>query len=111
MDFGKVLTRSWEIIWKFKALWIFGILASCGANFNVSGNYRMDRRDIGNLPPNFQRFFDNMERGFNQFFNEQNIGWIIALVCLAILIAILFWAIGVFGKAGLIKGALNAEAG
>jgi len=113
MDFGKVLTRSWEIIWKFKALWIFGILASCGANFNGGSNfnYSVGRRDIGNLPPNFQRFFDNMERSFNQFFNEQNIGWIIALVCVAILIAILFWAIGVFGKAGLIKGAINAEAG
>lgn len=112
MDFGKVLTRSWEIIWKFKALWIFGILASCGANFNGGNfNYSVDRRDIDNLPPNFQRFFDNMERGFNQFFNEQNIGWIIAIACIAILIAILFWAIGVFGKAGLIKGTINAEAG
>jgi hypothetical protein len=113
MDFGKVLTRSWEIIWKFKALWIFGILASCGANFNFGGNfnYRMGGRDLGNLPPNFQRFFENMERGFSQFFNEQNIGWIIAIICIAILIGILFWVIGVFGKVGLIKGVTNAEKG
>jgi hypothetical protein len=113
MDFGKVLTRSWEIIWKFKALWIFGILASCGANFNggANFNYSMDRRDIGNLPPNFQRFFDNLERGFNQFFNEQNIGWIVAIICFGLLLGLLFWALGVFGKVGLIKGVGNAEGG
>jgi hypothetical protein len=113
MDFGKVLTRSWEIIWKHKALWIFGILASCSGNFNIGGNfsYRADRRDIGNLPPNFQRFFTGWERNFEQFFNERNIGWIIAIVCIAILIGILFWALGIFGKVGLIKGAINAEAG
>jgi hypothetical protein len=107
------LSRSWEIIWKYKALWIFGILASCGANFNVGGNfnYSADRRDIGNLPPNVQRWFTDWERGFGQFFNEQNIGWIIAIVCIAILIGILFWVIGVFGRVGLVKGAVNAEAG
>jgi hypothetical protein len=27
-DFGKVLSRSWQIIWKHKVLWIFGILAN-----------------------------------------------------------------------------------
>jgi len=113
MDFGKVLSRSWEIIWKHKALWIFGILASCGNSFNFGNNfsYSADRQDIGNLPPNIQRFFANWERGFEQFFNEQNMGWIIAIVCIALLIGILFWAIGIFGKIGLIKGAVNAEAG
>ena len=28
-NFGEVLTRAWQIIWKHKVLWIFGILASC----------------------------------------------------------------------------------
>ncbi len=111
MDFGKILIRAWEIIWKFKALWIFGILASCGSNFSASGNWRMGRQDIGNLPPNFQRFFGNWERGFNQFFNEQNMGWIVAIVCIAILLGILLWVIGVFGKVGLIQGVVKAEAG
>jgi hypothetical protein len=29
-NFGEVLTRAWQIIWKHKVLWVFGILASCG---------------------------------------------------------------------------------
>lgn len=113
MDFGKVLTRSWEIVWKFKALWLFGILASCGANFNFGGNfnYRMGGRDFGNLPPNVERFFTNWERNFNQFFTEQNIGWIIAIICIGLLLGLLFWALGVFGKIGLIKGVANADKG
>lgn len=112
MDFGKVLTRSWEIIWKHKALWIFGILASCGGNFNVGGNfnYSVGQEDTRNLPPEFARFFTNWERTFSQFFNERNIGWIIAIICVLILIGILFWVIGIFGKVALIKGTTKAEA-
>lgn len=111
MDFGKVLTRAWEIIWKFKALWIFGILASCGGNFSGNFNFSAGRRDFRNLPPNVERFFNEWARNFEQFFNERNIGLIIAIICIALLIGLLFWAIGVFGKAGLIKGAINAEVG
>ncbi len=35
-NFGEVLTRAWQIIWKNKILWIFGILASC-ARGNAGG--------------------------------------------------------------------------
>ena len=30
MEFGEILTKAWKIIWKFKILWVFGILSSCG---------------------------------------------------------------------------------
>jgi len=38
MDFGYVLKRAWGIIWKFKVLWIFGILAGCGQAASSSGS-------------------------------------------------------------------------
>ena len=28
-NFGEILTRAWQITWKYKVLWIFGILAGC----------------------------------------------------------------------------------
>jgi len=31
MDYGEILTKAWKIIWKHKILWLFGLLASCGA--------------------------------------------------------------------------------
>ena len=37
-NFGEVLTRAWQIIWKHKVLWIFGILASCSRGNGGSGN-------------------------------------------------------------------------
>ena len=30
MDYGEILKKSWNITWKFKVLWLFGFLASCG---------------------------------------------------------------------------------
>ena len=52
-NFGEILTRAWQIIWKHKILWIFGILASCGRS---SGNFNSSRGSRGNggaggLPP------------------------------------------------------------
>ena len=46
MDYGKILKRSWNILWSYRALWFFGILialttAGGGSNFNYSfgGNH------------------------------------------------------------------------
>ncbi|MEX2161129.1 MAG: hypothetical protein WD751_04365 [Anaerolineales bacterium] len=114
MDFGKVLTRSWELIWKYKALWIFGILASCGGQFGGLGgnvNYTFGDRDVANLPGQFNRFFADWERGVNQFINDVQPSFFILLACIGLTLALLFWVIGIYGKVGLIKGVLVAEAG
>lgn len=29
MNYSEVFSKAWKIVWKFKALWIFGILSSC----------------------------------------------------------------------------------
>ncbi|MGD8904906.1 MAG: hypothetical protein PVI67_15190, partial [Anaerolineae bacterium] len=31
MDYGKILTRAWEITWRWKILWILGFLAALGS--------------------------------------------------------------------------------
>lgn len=111
MDFGRVLTRSWEIIWKNKVLWLFGILASCasgggggGGGFGGGSGWEADTTP-GTLPPQFEQF----GRGVEEFFT--NGGWvlIVGLVCLIVLISVIAWAIGIFGKVGLIRAVLRAE--
>lgn len=112
MDFGRVLTRSWEIIWKNKILWLFGILASCASGGGGGGGGSFGGFDgaemqgtPGDLPPQFEQF----GRGVEQFF--ANGGWVlvVGLVCLILLISLIAWAIGIFGKVGLIRGVLRAE--
>ncbi len=110
MDFGFVLRRSWELIWKNKVLWIFGILASCstgGANFGGGFNGQMGSGDTQFRPEQFEQWSHDFETFVNQG------GWaiIFAVFCAVILIGLLFWVIGIFGKVGLIKGILKADAG
>ena len=46
-NFGEVLTRAWQIIWKHKVLWIFGILASCGRGSGGGNGGGGRRRHLG----------------------------------------------------------------
>ena len=37
MDFGEVLTRAWQITWRYKGLWVLGLLAGCGTGGGGGG--------------------------------------------------------------------------
>jgi hypothetical protein len=113
-NFGEVLTRAWKTIWKHKVLWIFGILASCargrgGGNWGGGGNSGYQTGPSGNMP------FSNgqVERAMNQAgrFLEQNWWIIIVAILVLILIALFFYAIGMIGRIGLIKGTSHSEKG
>jgi hypothetical protein len=104
-NFGEVLTRAWQIIWKHKVLWIFGIFAGCSRG---TGNFRGNTGGGGsggqpNIPPEMMRVLE---------FIQQNLTMIIVLGCILIL---LFWAITIFlgtiGRVGLIRGTFEAEGG
>lgn len=34
MDLGKVLSRAWDITWRWKLLWVFGFLVSLGQGWS-----------------------------------------------------------------------------
>jgi hypothetical protein len=106
MDFGYVLKRAWEIIWKFKVLWIFGILASCG---QASGS--------GGSNSGYQFSSQNSTLGHQTelWFNQLNPGIITLLIVVGIIVAIalvvLVVLLGTVGRIGLIRGTLKAEQG
>lgn len=106
-NFGEVLTRAWQIIWKHRVLWIFGIFAGCGRG---SGNFRGNSGGGGGgnggfdqLPPEVMRVFQ---------FIQQNLVTFIVAGCILIL---LIWVVTIFlstiGKVGLIRGTFQAEGG
>jgi hypothetical protein len=106
MDFGYVLKRAWEIIWKFKVLWIFGILASCGQASGSGGSnsgYRFSSQE-SNFSPQIERFFNQLDPAIIALLIALGIFIVLALIVLAILL-------GTIGRVGLIRGTVKAEQG
>lgn len=110
-NFGEVLTRAWQIVWKYKVLWIFGILAGCaesnGGGSSGSGVRGLDRRSGSYpLPPNMERALEQMSRWI-----EGN-WWVLILIFVGVLLLVaLFIFLGTVGRIGLIQGTLQAETG
>lgn len=108
MDYLEVLHRAWNIVWKHKVLWIFGILAGCARGGGGTGGsgWRESRPYTG---PGAS--------GFDQFAHQAGdwIGlhsWIILILVLAVLLLI---AVGIFlgtmGRIGVIRGTFEADGG
>lgn len=111
MDFGEVLKTAWKITWRFKVLWLFGILASCGSRsgggFN-SGYSTSSSKTPGappNLPPGFP---EDVQRLIRFFENPAVLAGLLGLICLVVLVTLF---ISTMGRIGLIRGALAAEGG
>ena len=101
INIGEVLSRAWQIIWRHKVLWIFGILSGCansggGGNFNIS-NQRQ-------APEQMQRFFSDMPQG-------QLIALVVIAILVVLFLVILVIFLGTIGRIGLIRGAKQADQG
>src|SRR5258706_12413885 len=78
INIGEVLTKAWKIVWKFKVLWIFGILASCGANNNARFNNSFGgnsggggKGGGGNISEPFRQVQnEHPEEGIRSFFSQ-----------------------------------------
>lgn len=98
MDYGKILTRAWQITWRWKVLWIFGFLASLGSGGGGGGGgsgVNNGSRGAGNFP-NFD-------------ISPQMGGLIIGLVCLALIIGLFLWVLSIIGRGALIAGVQQVE--
>lgn len=119
IDLGSILTKAWQITWKFKVLWIFGILAGFGAGGNNGynggggngGGGGSSSGGDGNLPE-WMRQFENMrpEQAFRSFL-DQYMGIIAGVILLLCVLWLVFYFLGVMGRVGLIKGIGKADAG
>jgi hypothetical protein len=117
MDYGEVLSKAWKITWKFKVLWIFGILAGCGAsrgvNFNFNSSFRTNGNGFPNSMPNLPPAMMDQLYRFGRLFENPTFIWqfvaiVISIVCIIVLVEIF---LGTIGRIGLIKGTAEADAG
>ena len=100
MDYGKILSRAWEITWRWKALWILGFLASLGNGLGGGSN-----------------FYSSNGNDLNRWINNTPIqgilpailGILVAVACLALLIGIALWVISIIARGGLIAGVQQVE--
>jgi len=110
-NFGDILTRAWQIIWKHKVLWIFGVFAGCsrgGGGGSGGGGGGGGGAQPGPGQP-FPQFELVMER-IGQWINDNP--WIIAVfVILALALIALTIFLGTIGRIGLIIGTNKAEQG
>ncbi|HMD87653.1 MAG TPA: hypothetical protein VKF38_00690 [Anaerolineaceae bacterium] len=116
MNVGEVLKKSWDIIWKFKVLWIFGLLASCGRSGVGGGGGGGQNFNFRNNPGNFsnQNPFPRLQPFLNrlQNFLAQIPVWVYVLIVLAVLIWIVIVIfISTIGRIGLVRGAWLADEG
>jgi hypothetical protein len=100
MDYGRVLTRAWEITWRWKVLWILGFLAALGSGGGGGGTSSASgSNDWGNWGYGF----------YEPYIPPGLVAAIIGVVCLAIIIGIAIWVVSVIARGGLIAGVQQVE--
>ena len=100
MDYGNLLSRAWQITWKHKLLWIFGILAGLAGggnrfNFGYTGPNVGGRGSSGSpLPPDLQ----------SQLSRPETVSIIVAAACVLVVIILVLFVVGTIARGGLIGG-------
>lgn len=119
LNLTELLTKAWKITWKFKVLWIFGILAGCAnsnnGNFNFNNSNWNSNNDLpgssGQLPDWLRKFQDlRPEQALRSALDQYAVLIVGVLLALCVL-WLVFFCLGMIGRAGLIKGAASADSG
>ncbi|RPJ37923.1 MAG: hypothetical protein EHM21_17595 [Chloroflexi bacterium] len=95
MNIGEVFTRAWDVIWKNKVLWIFGLFASlAGGSGGNNFRYTFEQNGAsGSMPANIP-------------------AWVfVLLILLAIAVIVVLVILSTLGRAGLVRGAWLADSG
>lgn len=110
IDLGKILTRSWQIIWNYKILWVFGIFAGFASGNGGSNGNSSSSNGSSDPTTNFtgdpSQYVDQAGEFFQQYL------LIIIAVCVVLaLLSLAFYALGMIGRIGILKGVYKVEDG
>jgi hypothetical protein len=101
MDYGKLLSRAWTIVWNHKFMIVLGFLAALGAG-GPSLNFNFGSGDF-DLPPDLARSIERLL--------EQMAPLLIGVGCLVVLLGLVFWLIRLVARAGMIDAAARLDTG
>lgn len=120
MDYGRLLSRAWDIVWEHKFLILLGLLVALTSSSNSSGISALNSWDLRGTgdsirvqPPNTDQF-----PWFNQL-PQQGRAWALGVpVALAVFavaaglaIGIPIWVLSTLSRGGLIAGASTIDGG
>ncbi|HHE70918.1 MAG TPA: hypothetical protein ENL34_01365 [Chloroflexi bacterium] len=107
MDYGKLLTRAWNIIWEHKFLILLGVLVALGsAGSGENASASLSRSDVGESE--FRLLYLPDELGVP---SGIVLAAAIAVIGLALAIGIALWAVSTCARGGLIAGASAIDSG
>ncbi len=109
MNYSEILSRAWQIIWKHKVLWIFGILAGCASGGGGGGGGNTNFSRDQQAPAQLQPYLDQAQTFFESIPPETWIMIAIGIGLLVLVLVVLGIFLGTIGKIGLIRGAQQAD--
>ncbi len=109
MDYGKLFTRAWDIIWKYKFLILLGVLVALSGSSGSGGSQSRYMFDGGDLPWKDMPRFDYGTPFQNPDLSILAILGLIALGVILIVFGLAFWVAGTIARGGLISAVNDIE--
>lgn len=103
MDYGKLLSRSWQIVWNNKFMFVLGFLAALGGS-GGGGSGGGSSYNTGGTSS------DVALEQMQQFF-EQYAPLLIGLLCFGLLLGLVLWLVRLVAEASMISAAARIDAG
>ncbi len=111
MDYGKLFSKAWDILWKNKFLILLGVLVALSGASGGGGNQSQYVFKDGDFNwqelPQFE--FGEPFQGLDLPFVA--IGGILLLILFLILLGLAFWVLGTIARGGLIQAVNDIEVG
>lgn len=122
MDYGDLLRRAWDIVWNNKWLIVLGIVVALtgSGSFGGGGGSSGYQFDDGDFDRDFEREFEeefgedfdfDFEGDQLPIFGGLALALAIPLICLAVIVGLALWALGMIARGALVNGASEIDAG
>ena len=97
MDYGQVLARAWKITWRWRVLWILGFLAS------------LTRVSTSGSNTGYEFSGGEWSATYGPYVPPRVVALLVAIACVAVILAIALWVVSVIARGGLIAGVEQVE--
>jgi hypothetical protein len=104
MDYGKIVRRSVEIVWQNKFLILLGFLAAIGSGSIAGSGGGGGGGGSGGGNGDISQLGE-----WGEEIAALAIGFVVALICIAVIAAVIFWIIGTVARGGLVAGVDDIE--